>query len=254
MNIFARKSGFVIFGMTFALLFICSSLPASALEQESAGEAALLSSWKAKAKESTVGNQLIAILNSTSYAIKSGSGLKQSLKQSFYLRGYLFGIIGCTYSALADLNKALEIDPSYAAAYTERGICYMDLKNYEKARDDLNRALSLNPYSGDARLARGKLMLELDKPQAAENDFRCCLSASTRFTPALPGELPANYYNAAEYYLGVCEEAVGRPDSALKHYKAASKSRLMGGSGYIKRYSDQPLDASYRASRLESGL
>ncbi len=217
---------------------------------EETGEAATLTAWKNTAYQTAVGSELVKILDTTNSILKTNPKHRHAL----YLRGYLYGIIGCTGSAIADLSRAIEIDPSYAPAYTERGICYMDLKNYQQARQDLERAIALDPSSGDARFAHGKLMLELDKPSAAEGDFRACQSSQLKFTPALPGELPANYYNGPNYYLGVCEEALGRTDSALRLYKSSIKSGRLGGSGYIKRFSDQPLDASTRVSRLELGL
>lgn len=170
------------------------------------------------------------------------------------MRGYLYGIIGCTGYAIGDLSAAIRVDPSYGKAYTERGICYMDLKMYQQAKADLDRAISLCPDSADARFAHGKLMLEMERPHSAETDFRACQNSACKFQPALPGELPANYFNGPDYYLGVCCEAEGKTDAALRYYKAAAKSKPLGGSGYIKRYSDQPLDAAFRVSRLEVGL
>lgn len=232
-------------------LFLClgcmfANLSAYAATMES-DEPSVLANWKATASKTAVGNQLQQLLASTTTIIRSDTRNKQAL----YLRGYLYGVIGCTGYAIADLTRAIEMDPSFAAAYTERGICYMDLKNYERAKYDLDVAIRLAPCSGDARLAHGKLMLELDKPSIAANDFRACQLSTVRFVPALPGELPSNYYNAPEYYLGVCDESTGHMDSALKHYKAAVRTPRLGGAGYIKRYSDQPLDVAARISMLE---
>ncbi|MBX9689111.1 MAG: tetratricopeptide repeat protein [Candidatus Obscuribacterales bacterium] len=227
---------------TIALL--CSSSVAQAQSQEFA----TLQAWKASARNSAVGNQLLAVLNAQNAAL----AVNPKNKNALYMRGYLFGIIGCTSSAIGDLSKAIELDPNFAAAYTERGICYMDLKNYDRAKVDLERAMRLAPDSGDARFAHGKLMLEQEKPSIASADFRSCQSGFCRFSPVLPGELPANYYNGPDYYLGVCDEMMGRQEEALKHYKVASRQKA--GTGYIKRYSDQPLDASYRVSKLETGI
>lgn len=213
--------------------------------QESIGEVSTLAAWKETAKKTAVGNQLIHILNSSNAILKSTPKHKQAL----YMRGYLFGTVGCTYSAIADLTKAIEVDPSFAAAYAERGICYMDQKNYAKAKLDLDKAIQLNPRSGDAHFARGKLFLEMDRPNSALSDLASCQAMG--FVPALPGELPANYYNAPSYYLGACYEAMGRPDTALRYYKDSVKSPRLGGSGYIHRYSDQPLDASHRVALYE---
>ncbi|HEY9785615.1 MAG TPA: tetratricopeptide repeat protein [Candidatus Obscuribacterales bacterium] len=212
-----------------------------------ADEAMILEHWKVGARQSQIGNKLIDLLNSMNAHLR----YQPSNKQCLFTRGYLYGIVGCTGMAINDLSKAIQADPYYAAAYAERGICYMDLKNYERARMDLDRAIQLNPRCGDALFARGKLMLETNRPQAAISDFRACQSPGVQFCPALPGELPANYYNGPEYYLGAAYETVGKTDEALRCYKASIRNPRLGGSGYIHRYSDQPLDAKTRVSVLD---
>lgn len=222
---------------------LSTALTASA--QESKSESTILSEWRETARQTAVGTQLIQILNSANSILARTPKHKQSL----YMRGYLLGVVGCTASAIADLSKAIEVDPSYSAAYTERAICYMDLKQYDKAKVDLDRAVQLNPRSGDARFARGKLLLELNRPNSAVSDLSTCQTLT--FAPALPGELPANFYGAPDYYLGACYEAMDHPETALKYYKSSLKTPRLGGSGYIHRYSDQPLDAKYRVALFE---
>ena len=235
---------FVSFGIAAFLSLVITGAELSAQEIVSS-ETSTLADWKATAQKTAVGNQLIGILNSTSSVLAYSPRHKQSL----YMRGYLYGTIGCTNLAINDLSKAIALDPNYAAAYTERGICYMDQRNYDKAKVDLDRAVQLNPRSGDARFARGKVLLELNRASSALSDLSACQALT--FTPALPGELPANYYGAPEYYLGACYEAMERPDTALRYYKASIKTPRLGGSGYIHRYSDQPLDAKYRVALYE---
>lgn len=249
-----RKKKIVSIVMTISSLLATSAAysanPSSSTSSEPINELAVLNSWKESASKTAVGNDLLKVLNTSTILLKQSPNNKRAL----YMRGYLYGIVGCTGYAIADLSRAIDLDPTYGAAYTERGICYMDLKMYDRAKADLDRAISLSPYSADARFAHGKLMLELERPQTAENDFRACQNSACKFAPVLPGELPANYYNGPDYYLGVCCEATGKTDAALRYYKAAAKSKPLGGTGYIKRYSDQPLDASFRVARLEVGL
>ena len=45
---------------------------------------------------------------------------------------------------IADLNKAIELDPDYARAYNNRGIAYTDQGDYARAIADLNKAIELN--------------------------------------------------------------------------------------------------------------
>ena len=47
--------------------------------------------------------------------------------------------------ALADYNKALELDPNNADAYFDRGVYFFDKKVYGRAITDFNKALDLDP-------------------------------------------------------------------------------------------------------------
>jgi tetratricopeptide (TPR) repeat protein len=47
--------------------------------------------------------------------------------------------------ALADLNRAIELDPSYAWAIGSHGQTYQAMERYDEALADLNRAIELDP-------------------------------------------------------------------------------------------------------------
>ncbi len=47
--------------------------------------------------------------------------------------------------ALADYNKAIELDPKFATAYYNRGFVDADKKDYDKALADYNKAIELDP-------------------------------------------------------------------------------------------------------------
>ncbi|HMY02376.1 MAG TPA: tetratricopeptide repeat protein [Candidatus Obscuribacter sp.] len=227
--------------------FLIASFIWPAAWAQVASELAILSSWKANAKTSHLGNQLLTLLDATNRAI----AVNPNDKGALYRRGYLYSTVGCTQSAISDLSRVVQIDPCFAAAYTERGICYLDGKNYDRSLSDLNRALQLNPYSGDAVFARGRLWLAQGKAQLALSDFRYCQQSNVKFAPVLPGEFPANQYDAPNYYIGCCYEAMNKPDEAVKFYKASLKTQPLGSVGYLHRYADQPLDTKYRVSSLE---
>ena len=50
--------------------------------------------------------------------------------------------------AIADFNKAIELNPSFSNAYALRGSAYFMLNNIEKAKEDAKKAAEL----GDKRL------------------------------------------------------------------------------------------------------
>jgi tetratricopeptide (TPR) repeat protein len=47
--------------------------------------------------------------------------------------------------AIADFDKAIELDPKYTPAYNNRGNVYRDKGDYDKAIANLNQAIALNP-------------------------------------------------------------------------------------------------------------
>jgi tetratricopeptide (TPR) repeat protein len=62
----------------------------------------------------------------------------------FYIdRGIAYGEKGQYDQAIADFNKALEIDPKSAGAYYNRGIAYYFKKEYDKSWKDINKAQDL---------------------------------------------------------------------------------------------------------------
>lgn len=234
----------------FCLVVILWSCPSSAMASGSSlydlRENRILRQWKESASDTKNGTKLLNLLENCDRKIKHNSTDKKSL----YQRGYLYGTIGCTSSAIHDLSKAIEIDPYYSAAYTERGICYIDSHLYQRALNDLNRALVLDSWSADARFARAKLLLLMNRPREAERDLKACSGKAFKFRPALPGELSGNYYNASHYYLGKVYEKQGRRFDALREYRKYAESSGKVSYGYLHRYSDKPLDTRSRVKRL----
>ena len=57
--------------------------------------------------------------------------------------------------AIADYNKALELDPKDATAYNNRGFTYDNKGDYDKAIADYDAAIRLNPEYARAYNNRG---------------------------------------------------------------------------------------------------
>ena len=57
--------------------------------------------------------------------------------------------------AIADYDKALELDPKDATAYNNRGFTYDKKGDYDKAIADYNKALELDPKDATAYNNRG---------------------------------------------------------------------------------------------------
>ncbi|HEY85645.1 MAG TPA: tetratricopeptide repeat protein [Chloroflexi bacterium] len=57
--------------------------------------------------------------------------------------------IGDLEQAIADYNKAIDLNPDYAAAYSNRGVAYYYSGDLEQAIADFERYLELAPNAPD---------------------------------------------------------------------------------------------------------
>ncbi|TFH33388.1 MAG: tetratricopeptide repeat protein [Anaerolineales bacterium] len=69
------------------------------------------------------------------------------------------------------MSRALEMDPSDAWAWANRGVAYGKLGQYDKAVADLSRALELDPGNAWVWANRGVAYRELGQPDKAVADF-----------------------------------------------------------------------------------
>ena len=65
--------------------------------------------------------------------------------------------------ALADYNKAIELDPDDAIVYNNRGLLYKAQKKEDLALADFNKAIELNPKYVTAYTNRGSLYSDQKK-------------------------------------------------------------------------------------------
>jgi tetratricopeptide (TPR) repeat protein len=90
--------------------------------------------------------------------------------RAFLERGNAYKAMGNTEEAMADWARAIEADPSLAAAYTARGTEYRQRGDYSWALADLDRSIQLAP-SVDAYYQRGQVYQALGQPERAVADF-----------------------------------------------------------------------------------
>jgi len=72
---------------------------------------------------------------------------------------------------LAELNRALQLNPKLAEAHLNRGIAYGRKGENELALLDVNAALAINPNSAKAFYNRGMAYLRLGRADLAQADF-----------------------------------------------------------------------------------
>jgi tetratricopeptide (TPR) repeat protein len=74
-------------------------------------------------------------------------------------------------AAIAEFNKAIDIDPSAAIAYLYRGIAYAGQDRLNEAIADYTRAIDLDPDDPAAYLYRGSIFAQQGDLKAAVADF-----------------------------------------------------------------------------------
>lgn len=70
--------------------------------------------------------------------------------EAYYNRGIAYDNKGEYDRAIADYNKALEINPRHAGAYNNRGLAYYSKGEYDHAIADYNKAIEINPRHAEA--------------------------------------------------------------------------------------------------------
>jgi len=93
---------------------------------------------------------------------------------AYYNRGSAYAIGTGQYDqAIADYNKAIEINPGYAMAYCNRGRAYAIGKGqYDQAIADYNKAIEINPRFISAYKNRGIVMMKLGNTKMACSDWK----------------------------------------------------------------------------------
>ena len=73
--------------------------------------------------------------------------------------------------AIADLDKAIELDSNYALAYNNRGVAYGDMGEYNRAIADFDKAIELDSDYAVAYYNRGSMYLILQNWAKARSDL-----------------------------------------------------------------------------------
>jgi lipoprotein NlpI len=118
-------------------------------------------------------------------------------------RGLLRCSEGCSELALADYNKALQLNPNFAEAYVERGSAY-DLKGrFDLALADYNKALQLKPDMPRAYNGRGWVFHQQRYYDRAIAEYTTAIRIDPKYAPA--------YCNR-----GVAYAEIGKYDLAIE--------------------------------------
>ncbi len=166
---------------------------------------------------------------------------------AYYNRGNSYGDLGQHERAIEDYDKAIEINPEYAAAYSNRGNSYGDLGQHERAIEDYDKAIEINPEYADAYSNRGNRYGDLGQHERAIEDYDKAIEINPEYAAA--------YSNRGNSYgdLGQHERAIEDYDKAIEinpEYAAAYSNR---GNSYMATWgTSAPLKTMTKPSRSTS--
>jgi tetratricopeptide (TPR) repeat protein len=157
-------------------------------------------------------------------------------------RGLEFWFKGDIDSALADYNKAIEINPSLAVSYNNRGLLYGKGKGeFDLAIADLTKAIEIDPKFIDAYLSRGmaySFKQEFDKSIA---DYSKVIEINPNVSDA--------YFNRAAAYFYKGEYAEAWKDV---HYLQSIRGKVP--AEFIKDLNSRMPEPQYSVPSREKGL
>lgn len=128
-------------------------------------------------------------------------------------------------SAIYYCNLTLSIVPSDTAALYQRGHCYLDKREYEKALGDFTATFEgKNKMDADASFNIGKCYFGLNNMEKAIEFYKITLALE-----------PSDKYS--NYELGYCYASLAKPDkaAALKYYTEAIKQDPNYYDAYFNR-------------------
>jgi tetratricopeptide (TPR) repeat protein len=115
-------------------------------------------------------------------------------------------------AALANFDKALDLDPDFVDAWVRKGVTYYDMKDYYDADVCFNKALELNPQYFKAYYNRGKNRLAMQEYEPAINDLQKASSLKPE-------------HAACHEYLAEAYKAIGDELLANRHFLFAQAIR-----------------------------
>ncbi|MEO0185631.1 MAG: tetratricopeptide repeat protein, partial [candidate division WOR-3 bacterium] len=125
-------------------------------------------------------------------------------------RGNAYNLLGQYDNAIADFNRAIEINPSLELSYFDRGTVYEHLGFYDKAISDFTNALNIQPDFVMGYVDRGAIYSKIGEYHKAYNDLKRALQ--------LKPNLPEAHYN-----LGVLYFRMKNYNLAIESYHQALK-------------------------------
>ena len=115
-------------------------------------------------------------------------------KMAYYWLGVFHRISGDNEMAIAEQNRALELDPDYGNAHNELGYIYLDLRDFDKSVEHFQKYAALNPKDANPLDSLGEAYFQMGRLDEAIAKYKEALAVK-------PGFLTSNYCIAYIYAL-----------------------------------------------------
>jgi tetratricopeptide (TPR) repeat protein len=112
--------------------------------------------------------------------------------------------------AIGRFSQAIEINPEYSAAYSNRCLAFLNLQQYQNAVSDCNQAINLTPDNVEAYLNRGIAYYR-------QNNYIAAMKDNNRAIALKPHDFRA-YYNRG---VAIAAETLALDATSLERYQDA---------------------------------
>ena len=158
----------------------------------------------------------------TQAASSSDISQEEVLAELEYERGVFLVLLGKVESAIKAYSDAIELNPHYSVAYTNRGVLYGYKDEYELAIKDFNMAIELNPNNFFAYNNLGNVYDKIGDPDRAIEDFTKAIEFKSDYAKA--------YNNRGDAY-----RKKGEFDKALADLNTAISLKVDFAGAYNSR-------------------
>jgi tetratricopeptide (TPR) repeat protein len=219
--------------VSWALVLAAAGALGWRTHQRNAAYSSVLAIWRDTVKNcpsnfrahSDYGTELIATdLDAAVIEIDRAIELNPRYAKAYSNRGTADVKKGLYDAAIGDFNKAIELNPGFAAAYNNRGTVYSKKGLYDTAVKDFNKAIELNPGLAEAYSNRSAALNRQGLYDAVIQGSRNALDLSP--------DLPEAFVNrsVADLGKGLYREAIQECDKAIAlnaRYAPAYSSRAI---------------------------
>ncbi|WP_310411869.1 tetratricopeptide repeat protein [Chamaesiphon sp. OTE_8_metabat_110] len=134
--------------------------------------------------------------------------INPNLSNAYNGRGSAKLAVGDNQGAIADFDRVIKINPNYAETYVSRGTAKLNQGEKKEAIADLDRAIQINPNSADAYMHRGTAKSDLGDNKGANADY----DRAVKINPN---------YDAAYFFRGTAKLNQGEKKGAIADFDRA---------------------------------